>query len=210
MSITVLSTVIAPNRLWSAGISGKQIRKNSRAQNQGGHLKINVDRARTIRQFEIGTVPLRQDVWETLEGLYEVTEGGAYGFLMQDPKDFNATHETGRVELLDAGTHTYQLYKRYTSAGSALTKDRKITRPRASSFTLQISGTPTVSFTLNDETGVITIPSDPSASTVTWAAPFYVPVHFEDDEIEWDLVVAGAEGSRFMTGPTLILTEVLE
>ena len=210
MTITVLSDVIAPNSLWAAGVTGRQIRLNARAQNQGGHMKINVVRSRTLRRYEFGTVPLRVQVWQTLEGLYEVTDAGAFGFLVQDPKDNSATHETGRVDLLNAGAHTYRLYKRWTSAGSTRTKDRRVTRPRASTFTLQISGVPTTSFTLNDETGVVTIPADPLASTVTWAGSFYVPVHFDNDEIDWDLVVAGHADARFATGPQIALMEVFE
>ena len=63
----------------------------------------------------------------TIEGIHEVTEGGAYGFLLADPKDESATPATGRASLVSRAI--YQLAKRYTSIGSTCTKDRTITRP---------------------------------------------------------------------------------
>lgn len=210
MSITVLSTVIAPNSLWSAGARGKQMRRNSRVEVQSGESQINIGWSRTLRQYEIGTVPLTVDQWQALEGLHEVTEGGAYGFLLLDPKDCSATAAMGKATLISAPAHTYQLIKRYTSVGSALTKDRVITRPRASGFVVNISGTPTGAYTLDVDTGIITIPADPVASTVSWSGTFYVPVHFVADDIDWDLAVAGAASARLMAGPSVVLAEVPE
>jgi uncharacterized protein (TIGR02217 family) len=210
MSITVLSTVIAPNSLWSAGARGKQKRRNSRVEVQSGESQINIGWSRTLRQYEIGTVPLTVDQWQALEGLHEVTEGGAYGFLLQDPKDCSATAVMGKATLISALAHTYQLIKRYTSVGSALTKDRVITRPRAAGFIVSISGTPTAGYTLDVDTGIITIPADPAAANVTWSGVFYVPVHFVSDEIDWDLAVAGPADTRLMAGPSVVLAEVPE
>lgn len=219
MSLEVLDDVIAPNAIWSAAVSGSQMRGNRRAQNSGGYKQINVLQSRTLRRYEFGTVPLQQEgvteqmvaariarAWQALEGLHEVTEGGAYAFLVLDPKDSTAVHANGVVTLIDAGTHTYQLWKRYTSAGSTRTKDRKITRPRLAGFAIS----PAVPFTLDVETGIITIPSDPSAAAVTWAGTFYVPAHFESDNLDWDLLIAGPDGTRFIGAPNVVLTEVKE
>lgn len=210
MSIIVLATVIAPNSLWSSGARGKQMRRNSRVEVQSGKSQINIGWSRTLRQYEIGTVPLTVAQWQALEGLHEVTEGGAYGFLLQDPKDCSATVAMGKATLISAPSTTYQLIKRYTSVGSALYKDRVITRPRASGFVVNISGAPTASYTLNVDTGVITIPAAPAAGNVTWSGVFYVPVHFASDQIDWDLAVAGAADSRLMAGPSVVLAEIPE
>lgn len=209
-SITVLSDVIAPNSLWSSGVRGKQMRRNSRVQVQSGEIAINVVWSRTLRQYEFGTVPLTVDQWRALEGLYEVTDAGAYGFLALDPKDCSAALTNGKATLISAPAHTYQLVKRYTSVGSSQTRDRVITRPLAAGFVLAISGTPTLSYTLDVAAGIVTIPADPSAANVTWSGQFYVPVHFDSDDIDWDLVVAGARDSRFMIGPNVVLMEVRE
>lgn len=208
--IEILPTVIMPNSLISAGVSGKNIRRNRRAELASGEKKINIGWSVPYRQFTFGTVPLTVSQWQALEGLHEVTEGGAYGFLMLDPKDSFATVLNGKATLISAPAHTYQLIKTYTSVGSSLTKNRTIKRPILAGFAPFASGSPIGSYSLNVDTGVITIPSDPVASTVTWLGRFYTPVHFENDEIDWDLVIGGPADARFMAGPSVVLTEVRE
>jgi uncharacterized protein (TIGR02217 family) len=309
MTITVYSDVVMPNNVIAAGVRGKQIRRNSRATTQGGYMTANVIWTRTLRQYELGYVPMLASAWAAIEGLFEATEGGAYGFLMQDPKDQNVTHTTGLLQaynnsaLVGAmgsgyGVPTYKLHKRYTSSGSSRTKDRVITRPKAtpelkrggvavtlgasagnaaidydtgtvtfvadSSSTvtavtvgattqvtltaalaglavgqrLYLSGlTGTVSATLNGTSHAITAITGgglnvytlsvdttglawtsagsgydypQSDETLTWAGEFYVPVHFEGDDLDWDLIVGGPVGTRFVAGPNVVLIEVRE
>lgn len=210
MAITVLNDVILPNAVLSTGVRGKQLRNNTRTEARNGSAIININWSKTLRQYELGVVPMRVDAWQAIEGLHEVTEGGAFGFLMLDPKDQQASDTQGFVTLIDAVAHTYQLVKRYTSAGSIRTKDRTITRPRAAGFALQINSVPATSFTLNADTGVITIPSSPVATTVRWSGAFYVPVHFENDQIDWELVISGPADMRYLAGPSVTLTEVRE
>jgi uncharacterized protein (TIGR02217 family) len=206
MSITVYSDVILPNSVLAAGARGKQLRNNSRTMTQSGRTQINVNWASTLRQYEFGFVPLTVAQWQTIEGLHEVTEGGAYGFLLQDPKD-NSTGSDGVLGYVSASV--FQLQKRYTAAGSSRTKLRSITRPLASSVQITVSGTPT-SYTLNSTTGVVNIPGNPSVGTLAWSGSFYVPVHFSQDEIDWELAVAGPAASRLMAGPMVTLMEVRE
>ena len=107
---------------------------------------------------------------------------------------------------------TYQLQKRYTSAGSTRTKDRKITRPIAAGFVLQAAGVTVApaNYTLNTVTGTLTIPSAPAAATLTWSGSFHVPVHFASDEIDWELVRSGPMDTRLMAGPSVTVMEVAE
>lgn len=211
MTITVYADVILPNQIISAGARGKQIRNNARTMASNGTQQVNVNWARTLRQYELGVVPLTVADWQTLEGLFEVTEGGAFGFLLQDPKDTKALITEGVATALTSTT--FQLYKTYTSAGSTRTKTRKITRPIASGFVINNSGTPLVvtsQYTLNTTTGIVTIPSAPTAGNLTWSGNFYVPVHFSSDEIDWELVRSGPESSRLMAGPSVTVMEVAE
>ena len=210
MSITVYADVILPHSVLAAGVRGKNIRKNTRSMGQNGQPNINVDWARTQRQFELGTTPMLPSAWAAIEGLFEVTDAGAYGFLMQDPKDASATHATGAATGITSTT--FQLQKTYTSVGSTRTKTRKITRPMAAGFAVNVNSVflAPASYTLNTVTGVLTIPSAPAANLVTWLGGFYVPVHFASDEIDWDLVRSGPESTRLMAGPSVVLMEVPE
>ena len=207
MTITVYADVILPNSIVSAGARGKQVRNNNRTLAANGTQQVNVNWARTLRQYELGVVPLDVADWQTLEGLFEVTEGGAFGFLMQDPKDTKTLITEGVATLLTSTT--FQLYKTYTSAGSTRTKTRKITRPIATGFDIKASGV-TATYTLDTVTGIVTIPAAPSAATLTWSGNFYVPVHFASDEIDWELARSGPAATRLMAGPSVTVMEVAE
>ena len=202
MSLTVYNDVILPaSVIAAAGLQGRQQRNNSRTVAQGGQKRVNINWARTLRQYDLGFIPMLPATWQTIEGIFEVTEAGAYGFLLEDPKDCSATVATGQASLV-SGTN-YQLYKRYTSVGSTRTKDRNITRPIATGFAIYTSGTPIGSYTLNADTGVIAIPAGPSAATLTWSGRFYTPVHFASDEIDWELMRSGGADQRLIAGRSI-------
>lgn len=302
----VLNDVIMPASLITAGVRGKQQRRNSRTTTQGGYLSANVVWSRTLRQYELGYIPMLPAQWRTIEGLHEVTEGGAYGFLMQDPKDAAATHSDGvlypylagalaGVSGVGYGVPTYKLHKRYTSAGSTRTKDRSVTRPKS---VVQIKrGGVTVTLgagagqaAIDYDTGTVTFVADSSSTvtgittgastqvtltaalvgvsvgerlyltgiggfdaaflsdqsfaitaiaanvytltvnttgkslsaagsghaypqsteTLTWQGDFYVPVHFANDDIDWEMVRGGPVESRLIVGSSVQLNEVRE
>jgi hypothetical protein len=307
-SITVYADVILPDAIIAAGVRGRQIRRNTRTPSPNGRMQINVDSDITQRRFELGVVPLLVAQWAAIEGLHEVTDGGAYGFLMRDPKNNKVDVGAGLLypyttELVGAiglgyGVPTYRLFSRYTSIGSTRTKDRRISRPLAgapivragspvtygasagnaaldtttgavtfvadtsqacSSITVGAStvlnfssGTPVVaafsigqrvylsgitgtagaalnglshaitakgasSLTISTATTglAVTLPGTaykyPQASeALIWSGPFYVPVHFESDEIDWELLRGGNFDRRLVAGPSVVLLEVIE
>lgn len=305
MTITVYSDVIMPASVMAAGLRGKQMRRNSRATTQGGYVTANIVWSRTLRQYELGFIPMLPATWQTIEGLHEVTEGGAYGFLLRDPKDSAVAATEGLLYPYNAallgtnglgyGVPSYKLYKRYTSVGSTRTKDRAITRPIAtpvlkrggvtvthgaaagnvaidyntgtvnfvadssSTVTAVTAGSPTtvtltgalagvavgerlylanltgtIATALNGLSHVITniagavytLTVDTTAlvwsgsgsgyaypqstETLTWSGNFYVPVHFANDDIDWELVLGGPAANRLIAGPSVMLNEVRE
>ena len=211
MTITIFSDVILPNSVIKAGIKGKQIRKNTRTEGANGEAIVNVNWSRTLRQYELGFAPMTQLAWQTIEALHEITEGGAYGFLMSDPKDNAATFTSGVVLATDQAKQ-YQLHKRVMAVGSTRTKDRKVTRPMASSFKIFADGAPMdpADFSLDPVTGIVSIITSPAAATLAWSGSFYVPVHFEEDMIDWEMVAAGSNEQRLLAGPSVLLMEIRE
>lgn len=209
MPITVLSDVILPNSVISAGVRGKNMRQNTRTQTEGGYQQINVGWTRTLRQYEIGTVPMLVSQWQAVEALFEITEGGAYGFLMEDPKDcaLPASDAIGAVVTVAGAVPYMQLVKRYTDARSGRTKDRPVTRPQVNTIRFYEDGVLTEA-NVDPLTGRVTGIADPSA--ITWAGRYYVPVHFADDFIDWDLVAGGGVEQRYLAGPSVVLQEVRE
>lgn len=308
MPITVLSDVILPNSVILAGVRGKNMRNNNRSMTFNGYGAINVNWTKTLRQYSLGLVPMDVAAWQTLEGLHEVTEGGAYGFLLSDPKDQLVDATAGQMQAYGAtfmgsvgfgyGMPAHRLFKRYSSAGTSRFKDRQITRPKTNSVALKRGGSPVTlgsgagQAAINFDTGTVTFVADASQSilthtvgsshvlnfsngtgivaalavgqrvylsgitgtaaatlngasheitskgatsltiatntvgltatggtaakypqadeALTWAGQFYVPVHFMDDNLEWDLVRAGNFDSRFVAGPSVVLQEVRE
>lgn len=178
MAITVLADVIMPNSVLSSGVQGKNLRSNTRAMNQGGFGTININWSRTLRQYTVGLVPMLPAAWQALEGLFEVTEGGAYGFLLQDPKDCTASGALLQPLLSGAavgsmgngyGVPTYQLYKRYTSVGSTRFKDRVIKRPMAKPVLLRggvavTYGAGAGQIAVDTNTGIATFVADASSN----------------------------------------------
>jgi uncharacterized protein (TIGR02217 family) len=211
--IVILTDIIAPNSLFEAGVTGGYMRRNDRAEIVSGYVNVNALWSNTKRTFQWGTVPHRIATWKGLQGLWEVTDAGTYGFLLQDPTDPSVTHTTGKATPISAGAHTYQLVTQWTAVGSspAATRNRTIKFIKASDFELKISGvtqTITTDYTISAFTGVVTIPADPDAADITWSGTAYVPVHFRDDELEWELVAGGSEPQRLVRGPRIILDEV--
>lgn len=203
--VAVLNDVIMPNSVLVAGVRGKNMRQNTRTRNQGGFVDAVAVWASTLRQYELGTAPMRVSAWHAIIGLHEVTDGGAYGFLMEDPADCTCPIDAGKVTLT-AGI--YRLWKRYTSVGSTRFKDRKITRLKA--VAIYRNGVlMTTGYTLDSNTGIVTITA-PGADVFTWSGSFYVPVHFADDSIDWDLIAGGARDARVVAGPSVLLVEIRE
>jgi uncharacterized protein (TIGR02217 family) len=309
VSITVYNDVILPASVLSAGVRGKNARRNTRTMTANGQGQINVDWSRTLREYQLGIAPMPVTTWQTIEGLHEVTEGGAYGFLMQDPKDSAVAATEGLLypyntsallgtNGLGYGIPAYKMYKRYTSVGSTRTKDRSITRPQTTPVVKRGGSTVTHgagagNIAINYDTGTVTFVADSSSTvtavsvgattqvtltaalsgvaigerlylsgltgtvastlnslshaitnitggglnvytlsvvttglawsgsgsgyaypqsteTLTWSGNFYVPVHFANDEIDWELVKGGPADGRYLAGPSVTLLEVRE
>lgn len=307
MSLTVFPDVLLSASIIAAGIRGKNMRNNIRVSTTSGEMQINVRWARTLRQYELGVVPLSIEQWAQIEALHEVTEGGAYGFLMQDPKDRSAAAGEGFLQSYSGGlllgtmghgygVPTYRLGKRYAVSGTSRFKDRLITRPKdtpvvkKNGVTLAY-GSSAGQFSIEQATGIVTIHEDASAylasatvgattvldfgtgsfaslfatggrvwlqgvvgtaasvlankshevlsvsgntltintattgltltnalamrypqpsDALTWSGEFYVPVHFMEDEIDWDLARPGDMQDRLIAGPSVVLQEIRE
>ncbi len=314
MPITILTDIVLPETVIMAGIRGKNMRNNTRSMSVSGYASININWSKTLRQYEIGIKPMDIDQWHEIEGLHEATNGGAFGFLMKDPKDQVAANSEGFVqgfnnELVGVigfgyGVPVYQTFKNYESIGNNVNFDRKITRldtfqlkrngnnvtvgvaagnisvnnatgqvtfvPDATQSIASITAgaTTTLEFanstltslfsvgnrvwitgvtgtgadlinnksheilskddglftlTINlDTSGLVFVTGDPfldggsarkypqPTDTLTWAGSFYIPVHFANDEIDWEMVVAGDYAGRIVAGPSVVLQEIRE
>lgn len=216
MSLTIFPDIVFRHSVISGALRGRQIRKNQRVSTANGIETVNIVWDRTKREWDIATIPLLRSEWQYIESLHEITEGGAYGFLLEDPKDFHSTDTTpytetiGKVAALGSGQ--YQAFKRYKNVASGRYKDRKITRLNPTGFQVYngvVLMDPS-SYTLDVTTGILSISGNPSEASVTWRGRFYVPVHFQNDIIDWTLEAPGPEEVRYFSGPSVVLEEVWE
>ena len=297
--ITILSDVILPESVMAAGVAGRNMRNNTRAMSGSGDATIIVNWQRTLRQYELGIVPMDIAAWQQIEALHELTAGGALGFLMADPKNSTIGAGAGVLQPLNAagasvgtaglgyGVPTYQLMQRTAVAGSSAVADRRITRPSTAAILrgggavsptvtlgvatfaadaseaitsiatgastvlnfasgagvvaqlavgqrVYVSGTSgTAAAVLNGSSHAITAKGASSLTiststatlsatggtaakyvqpteTLTWTGGFYIPVHFLDDEIEWQILRSGPVADRIVSGPRIVLQEVRE
>lgn len=308
MPVTVYSDVIVPDRIIRMGASGKNARVNNRTQNRGGYSQVGIVRNRTQREYTLGLALMSPDDWATIEGLHEITDGGAYGMLLHDPKDSICSTGLlqGVLSGLAAGTMgvghglpSYRMFQRKSAAGTSRTYDRRVTRPQSPSV-LTRNGSPVTigvgagNAAINYDTGtatwiadatrnvtaitvgattqvtlatalpavavggrlyltgltgadaallnalshpvtaitggganVYTLGTNTAGKTITtgsgigyqypqptdalaWTGPFYVPVQFKDDYIDWDIVRGGPHDRRLVAGPAVTLVEILE
>lgn len=209
MGITVYADAILKNNVLSNGVSGRNTRSNTRVQTETGSATINANWSQSLRQYELASVPRTVDQWMQIIALYEITKGGAYGFLVEDPADNKVNTNQGRASLVSGAI--YQLLKRYTYTGSSQYYDRIITRPKSSSVSVTYNGSP-IAFTLDSTTGRITLTGGAVADVtlLAWTGEFYVPVHFTNDQIEWELIAPGSAESRYFAAPSIPLSEIRE
>lgn len=152
--IVVYEDVIVPECVIMAGASGKQRRQNDRSVNQGGYATVNVVNDKTLREYLLGVKPMELELWAEIEGLYEVTDAGAYGMLLKDPKDSSVTVAAGALQgYMDGvefgtpgfgnGTPLYGLRQLKKAASSTRTKAVVRTRPNGTPSLFR-GGTPVV------------------------------------------------------------------
>ncbi|MDM0041883.1 hypothetical protein QTI05_22775 [Variovorax sp. J22R193] len=309
MTITVLTNVVIPQGILTAGITGELSRQNKRGQNIGGFATVNAYRDVTMRSYQVGTGPMRQDAGEKLVGAFEVTDAGTFGMLYEDPIDSSVTVANGALQGYMLGVEygnpgfgnggpVYGFRKMYAVWGGALSRARAFTRLNGTP-SLYRGGTPvtigvaagnaaisagpsyvtfvadasqsvtavTVGATtqvtlsaalaglvvggrlwLQDLTGthasllnsmsheitaitggslnVYTLATNTAGKTITpagtgkkypqtdealtVAARFYVPVHFRNDTLAWELVIAGPTAKREIVVASCFLDEIRE
>lgn len=154
MTIIVLSDVIVPECVVMAGATGRQTRQNERTTTPGGFASANVVRDVTMREYTLGIMPMEIELWAEIEGLYEVTDAGAFGMLIKDPKDSVVTAAQGALQGymtgvefgtpgFGNGTPLYGFRQLKKAASSTRTKARIVTRLNGTPA-LTRGGTPVV------------------------------------------------------------------
>jgi hypothetical protein len=309
MTIEVLTNVVVPQGILTAGITGELSRQNKRGQNIGGFATVNAYRDVTMRSYQVGTGPMRQEAGEQLVGAFEVTDAGTKGMLYEDPIDSSVTVANGALQGYMLGVEygnpgfgnggpLYGFRKMYPAWGGAISRARAFTRlngtpslfrggspvsigaaagnaaisagPSYVTFVADAAQTVTavtvgattsvtlaasipgfvvggrlwlqdlagadadllnnISHEITAITGgglnVYTLATNTAGKTITpagtgkkypqpdesltCAARFYVPVHFRNDTLAWELVIAGPTAKREIVVASCYLDEIRE
>lgn len=124
-------------------------------------------------RWDIGDRTLLRPELDTLLAFFRARRGQAVGFRFKDWADFSADTSTG---LLGTGAGTglpsYQMFKRYTSAGE--NQDRVIKKPVASSISIYKNNAALASgWSLDDTSGLVTFSATASKAItgITQANP---------------------------------------
>lgn len=197
-----------PLRL-ALGTSGGPARRTDIVALSNGRESRNQRWRDARRRYDAGSgVRSVSDLYEVV-AFFEARAGQLYGFRFTDPVDFQSCGPEATVsatdQLLGTGDgerEAFQLVKHYGDAGGS--SERLIVKPQAGSVIVSVNGTPTVDFTLDPTTGIVTLAAAPADGAVVRAGfRFDVPVRFDTDRIEVDL-------KAFQAGsiPSIPLVEV--
>lgn len=157
------------------------------------------------RRSYVVTVGPRADVeYELLLEHFEVMGAKGIGFRFKDPKDWKSCppYETPKFsdQILgtgDGATAQFQLIK--TRRAGAIARVRNITKPVSGTVLVGASGSNLGSgWSVNTATGIVTFNVAPAMSVpLTWGGEFDVPVRYDNDKLENEIIDKGADSCSF-------------
>ena len=149
------------------------------------------------RKYNLTTGPRRLSEIQILNRFFQARRGRLHGFLFSDWLD-NSTAIGGQtisafdepLQGVDGDPKRFQFYKNYATDGEIVR--RRIYKLNANTVQVAQDGRPLtldVDYTLDVERGEITLISDVNAtSKLTAGFQFYVPVRFDSDQLDVQLV----------------------
>ena len=175
--------------------SGGPERRTEIVTTASGHEERNTRWASSKRRYNAGFgVKSLDDIHEVV-AFFEERRGRLHAFRWKDHADFKSCVPQDAIaatdQIIGVGdgvTATFQLVKRY---GSGLRDHiRVISKPVAGSVAVAVDGAPTMDFTLDVTTGVVTFLPDSIpgvGAEVTVGFAFDVPVRFDTDQLSINL-----------------------
>lgn len=155
------------------------------------------------RRYLIGAGVRSLDDAAALVAFFEARRGRLHGFRFKDFADFRSCAPSGVVAATDQvlgegdGDETaFQLAKAYGDVS------RPIAKPVTGTVVVAVDGVPTLDFTVDTATGIVTLDTAPAeGAEVTAGFEFDVPVRFDTDRI--DITLEGFEAGRLVAAPLI-------
>ena len=132
-----------------------------------------------LHRFDVAAAIKSREDMEAVQGIFWVAAGRANSFRFEDPADYKLAYTNATLGSAGVGDGTpgpHQIYKSYTFGAN--TAKRKISKPRASGFSvkrggvLQTAGAGVGNYALDSTTGLVTFVADAgsNASSITVGA----------------------------------------
>lgn len=166
------------------------------------------------RHYDAGYGVKTLDELHAVLGFYEERRGALYGFRWKDPTDWKSCPPLAAINAMDqvigigdGSTATFQLIKQYGQSYAPW--QREIKKPVAGSVQLAVAGnsySEGLDYTVDAATGTITFAAarvPPSSATVTAGFEFDVPVRFDSDRLEINVM-----GFKHGAIPSIPIVEV--
>ncbi len=191
--------VVFPLRI-GFGSSGGPERRTEITTLGSGHEVRNAPWQQSRRRYNVGAGLKTLDDLALVTAFFEARAGRLYGFRFVDPTDNQSCAPSVGISALDqtigtgTGTQaTFQLTKTYGDAAGAY--QRVIHKPVAGTVRVAVAGVELApgGFTVNTNSGVVTLNTPPSAGQVVTAGySFHTPVRFDTDRLDVALEAFGA------------------
>lgn len=212
MSADFFDDVVFPTSISLYAFKGKRSRRTRVAMNNAGFEQRKSEWAQTLRTFDAGMVVRPASQWRLIDDLFETVEGKGIGFLLQDPTDYQISASQG--VLVQIAGNAYSLQKA-TVVGSHTTF-RGIAKPKSGTiavFKTNAGVTTSVgsgSYAIDYTAGVLTFGGGyvVAGDTFTWSGEFYLPVRFETDDLDWQVIDKQALGELLISGPSIPIAEM--
>jgi uncharacterized protein (TIGR02217 family) len=141
-----------------------------------GIVRRNAQRSRPLYRYAVLYANLLPEHYLPLLYAFNASRGGAFGFRLRDPVDFEALNEAFATGT--GVSQTAQLVKSYAWGPQVVA--RPIRKPNAG-VVVTANGTP-IAASVDTTTGLATFTA-PVGQTVRWSGTFDVPVRFESDQL---------------------------
>lgn len=160
-----------------------------------GHEQRNISWSQARSEWDIGygishlKAGKSQSYLNEVIGFFYARFGRAVGFRFKDWTDYEVTD--GTIGVGDAANSDFQAVKLYNEVG--ISYARTLNKLVTGTVVVKLDGTPTVAFTVDVDTGLITMDSPPGIGVVvTLTCEFDVPVRFDVDKLDLTAVTADA------------------
>jgi|SRR5882672_2324906 len=166
--------------------------------------------------WDVGQVTKTLTQFGPLLSYFRAVNGKTHGFRFKDFSDFTdsmpsgsgASGVLGLSGLGDGVTTVFQMVKNYTVG--ALTDQRLIRKPISGTCAFFDAGSPVTPSAVDYTTGLVSFSGAPTAGhALTWTGEFDVPVRFDIDKMNYEIVNRqGAGGQLLIAWATIPIIEL--